>query len=270
MREIEETIINSIDELYEIIKDISMRYSGPEYSPIYRGQARWEYELRPSIVRKIDNIERLKEIEQEAINDFFNELKGQKFNHKIIQRENPQYKFQNDWLLLQQAQHYGLPTRLLDWTKREEVALYFAVENKKNDDSDGQFWIFIKPDSMIETEHSNNCYLNKYSPFETKSIKFINPSLDFSVTASQRIIRQFGNFLTQPNDKLFIPLEQQDEFTNQIIKIKIPKESKKRIREELESGKTRDRRKYTHEYMDFKEEPEIIEIVEVIRKKYGI
>jgi hypothetical protein len=263
--------INSITDIYSITEKIKMQLVSNgqlSYFPIYRGEAKWEYELRPSIIRKKDNIEALKEIEQKSINDFFNELKGQNFNHKIIQEEKPQYKFQNEWLLLQQAQHYGLPTRLLDWTQREEVALYFAVENQENDDSDGQFWIFIKPDLMTETEGSNNCYLNKYSPFETDSIKFINPSREFEGIANQRMLNQFGNFLIQPTEKLLIPLEQQDEFKNQIIKIKIPKESKKRIRKEL--SKTPLQEKYTHEYIYVREECEIREIVKKIRNKYDI
>jgi|WetSurMetagenome_2_1015567.scaffolds.fasta_scaffold32416_1 hypothetical protein len=51
----------------------------------------------------------------------------------------------NDLGWMQVAQHYGLPTRLLDWTKNAAVALYFACSSAL--DSDGLV-VVLKPDEL--------------------------------------------------------------------------------------------------------------------------
>ena len=55
-----------------------------------------------------------------------------------------------EWLML--CQHYGIPTRLLDWTMDILVALYFACASEENKDKDGALFV---------------CNRNEYPAFST-------------------------------------------------------------------------------------------------------
>ncbi len=67
--------------------------------------------------------------------------------HRFIQRARtrhspcPEAADFSAWLFL--MQHFGLPTRLLDWTESILVAAFFAVSNDKHDDSDGAVWALL-------------------------------------------------------------------------------------------------------------------------------
>jgi hypothetical protein len=58
----------------------------------------------------------------------------------------------NDFECLAYAQHYGLPTRLLDWTESALVALYFATESRF--DVDGAIYAY-NPAFFIDDEKAN-------------------------------------------------------------------------------------------------------------------
>lgn len=102
---------------------------------IYRGQADSSWNLRPSLTRvfkngRVDREEAI-EIEKTLLKAF------QKNNsNDFITRLDPANKILW-WTVMQ---HFGVPTRLLDWSSDIKVALYFAVCDRF--DKDGALFCF--------------------------------------------------------------------------------------------------------------------------------
>jgi hypothetical protein len=71
----------------------------------------------------------------------FNQFKRRCVEHTGLFVPSPPPE-NDEWRWLFYAQHYGLQTRLLDWTSNPLVALYFAVENifSIKEDSIGTVW----------------------------------------------------------------------------------------------------------------------------------
>ena len=87
-----------------------------------------------------------------------------------------------EWLIL--AQHYGLSTRLLDWTTNLMVALYFACDSEP--DVSGAVYHFLSSSIYDLTEDDED-------PFHIKEFRVIRPShLD------KRIVAQQGLFTLHP------------------------------------------------------------------------
>lgn len=95
---------------------LGLLYDFPE-TLFYRGQASTEFKLIPSIGRLVKEGQEqvLLQYEKAIFDDF-------KRKYSMYTDVRPK----NDMEFLFLAQHYGLPTRLLDWTYNPLIALYFA------------------------------------------------------------------------------------------------------------------------------------------------
>jgi FRG domain len=82
----------------------------------YRGQRRSDWSLLPGILRFGHTKPYLARIENSLFADF----------HSSYKRYIPKIQDLDTWDTLVAMQHYGVSTRLLDWTSELDTALYFA------------------------------------------------------------------------------------------------------------------------------------------------
>jgi hypothetical protein len=105
----------SLPEYLEIIESLQ---GGTQPSLWYRGAGRSQYELLPTLYRhpKAPTPDRLAELERQLLTRF--RQRSVPFHNRSLV---------DDWEALFFMQHYGVPTRLLDWTENPLVALHFAL-----------------------------------------------------------------------------------------------------------------------------------------------
>lgn len=170
---------------------------------VYRGVPKASYELIPSLGRTAVSSEKLAKNERDMM---------WLFRVYGAPRTNTIQSSQWEWLSL--AQHYGLPTRLLDWTRNALVSLYFAVEKHPN--TDGAVYTYREPPFVTpETQKMKD-------PFDIKQVLFYLPTQN-----SPRLASQDGLFTIHPDPrKAFI--------STKITKILIPQNRKKSIRRALD------------------------------------
>jgi len=107
-----------IDSL-EILLDTLNRYPN---SFIYRGQANAKWRLASSLERIVGNkwdTEIASKFEEFSLKEF-------KSKFHLYDRDNVVPESKLAWLAI--MQHFGVPTRLIDFTESAYVALYFALE----------------------------------------------------------------------------------------------------------------------------------------------
>ena len=135
--------IHKVSDLIELISQTGLTKKGHSHLRIwYRGHEDETYQLKPGVYREefqcASNEEQRLKKEQHLSQDFRIYSSGL--------RED--YLSNSQMYFLQQ--HYGMPTRLLDWSNDPLTALFFAVNNKNNDDKRGIIYIM---DTYQLTEH---------------------------------------------------------------------------------------------------------------------
>jgi hypothetical protein len=117
--EVQEVNLSTPEELIRALNSLPSHY-------IFRGQANAEWKLESSLERITGD----KWCSEEARR--YEELSLARFQSKfhLYDRENTEPQSLLAWLSL--MQHYGVPTRLIDFTDSPFVALYFAFETYKS------------------------------------------------------------------------------------------------------------------------------------------
>ncbi|MCH5254293.1 MAG: FRG domain-containing protein [Lachnospiraceae bacterium] len=109
-------LANSFEEVYKIVLEIKQEHF-KNTEMWFRGQGLNTYLLKPSLFRTKNGVKKERELFYEYV----------RLATGIGLTRN------NDWENLIDMQHYGVPTRLLDWTSNLGIALYFATTSSIND-----------------------------------------------------------------------------------------------------------------------------------------
>src|SRR5262245_17763075 len=128
--------IKNWTEFTEAVEKYQNKVVIPGKSSFYfRGQANSEWQLTPSLDRQLGSSEFLFVVEREraALEEFRTHAHLYLTPH-IISRTNDLLGW---WTLMQ---HYGVPTRVLDWSMSVFIATYFAVDTHW--DKPGAVWLF--------------------------------------------------------------------------------------------------------------------------------
>ncbi len=178
--------LETFKEFLTIVPDFNKTYS-------YRGQANSNWELQTLLERRGDISGRhlsMSIVEENLLNRF----KRNALNYKPPV-ELPEESKNAEWLSI--IQHYGGPTRLLDFTKSFSIALFFAFERKMNLKSRA-VWCFhnvlvnsSNPEITLKYQNSEEyidaCLQNEIIK---DHIRFVDPFIK-----NERIDKQQGIFL---------------------------------------------------------------------------
>jgi hypothetical protein len=195
----------------------------PEYT-LFRGQSR-DWDLVPRLARKEFQFGDVLSKEYKSFSEF------KKRAPLLLTQIQIQGSLDWEWLAL--AQHHGMATRLLDWSKNPLIALYFTVEFpykpigfESSSKGYGVLWMLEYTSEMEE-----GCD-DEESPFKVETTKLFFPKY-----VTSRITNQSGCFTVHnfsEDEDRFVPLQEDSKFKRKLRKLKVPASCFANIRKQLE------------------------------------
>jgi hypothetical protein len=218
---LQEVEVTSIEAYLSLIKQSKGSFAKQTHAVdfLFRGQT-VDYPLIPKICRLKAKGD-LFEIEKLLLEEF------KRTNPLLIEQHRPM----DDWDFLTLGQHFGLPTRLLDWSNNALTALWFAtadtyVKIEEPNASYAVVWIL-----MAEAKDFN-LNIAEVAPFDVKETKIFRPRI-----IKQRINNQSGVFSIHSTEEMQAMrfMNEIDSFDQKLIKVKIPPEFVREIRTDLDT-----------------------------------
>jgi hypothetical protein len=207
MRKLKTKSVQTLKEYISLVERLRVNRNGPLW---YRGCGKVSHELKPSLYRHKGS---------KTIEDFMRleKLLLARFQQRSIPFHSRSLADPWEWLFL--MQHYGVPTRLLDWSESPLMALFFAVTLARHSldsrgrpvfSSDASIW-FLDPlkwnkcavglksftGSVLTTDDPN---AGAYKPIGDVNTMKSLPIAIYGAHNSQRIVAQRGVFVCFGND----------------------------------------------------------------------